>query len=85
MSRQVVRELVCDGCDLTLARSKHADYPPGWRRLLITASQGDGFTGSGRRMDACSPECAARCVDLTYDEAARWDPGARLRVVRGHA
>lgn len=63
-----IREVECDGCgnrENALGREGR-QLPAGWRSLNIGRPGG----GSWHR-DVCSPRCAARAVDSTYEDEDR--------------
>lgn len=72
------RVVACDGCETTYRVGGGASdrvIPPGWWRLSATLGlpvDGDRAAAPQRRVvDACSPICAARALDLLAERADR--------------
>jgi hypothetical protein len=68
-----ITELICDGCE---KRAPSAELPSDWRRLTIRHGL-RSWTA-----DVCSPFCASRAVDRTYEAEDRREAVRRgLRAV----
>jgi hypothetical protein len=75
-----ITEIICDGCGKAAEWKHGGGRPRDWRRLHIT--------GDGNRQwvyDICSPRCASRAMDSTYEDEDRQEIKSdllrRLRVV----
>lgn len=71
---ETTRVAVCDGCAARAPLPGGRKIPDGWRGVWVSKPHPDVSRHS--RFIVCGPMCAARCVDMTYDDETT------LRVVR---
>ncbi len=66
-----ITEHICDGCgaraSAVFARGRTIGLPADWRRLHISHGT------RAWRVDVCSPRCAGKAVDATYEAEDRQD------------
>jgi hypothetical protein len=58
-----ISEICCDGCGHKVEWFCKASRPPDWRKLRVIDSAGKQFI-----FDVCSPRCASKAVDSTYEK-----------------
>lgn len=68
MTIRRVQELECDGCGKKVEWWCRDGRPEDWRKLRVV----DGI-GKQSIFDVCSPRCASKAVDSTYEKSDRLD------------